>query len=299
MATDATPRMQQLRLDDRDYRLEVLRQVEQPSSAPRLIVVSLVPTPEARDLLDACLRAIRHFTTIPYELWVVDHNSPREHADWLLMQSGINVVLNRTEPLPPAARGTRWPWQRHRQQTWGSYANAVALELAIRLIDPATRAIMPLHMDTMPCAVHWLQFLLSKLGRGTAAAGVRMDTYRVPEGVLHVLGYLVDFQLFRRLGLDFMPQLPRLDVGDRVTVALRDAGYGVFACRNTLWEPGLIETIPAASPFRELRVDRAFDDEGNVIFLHLGRGIRKATGAYSTGTLPSEWVRVARERLLR
>ena len=87
---------------------------------------------------------------------------------------------------------------------------------------------MTLHMDTMPCRTGWLSFLQSELGDGIGAAGVRMDRARTPEGVLHVLGCLVDFQLFRRLKLDFLPQLPQYDVGDRVTRALREAGYGVF-----------------------------------------------------------------------
>ena len=118
------------------------------------------------------------------------------------------------------------------------------------------------------------------------------------EGVLHVLGYMVDFQLFTKLGLDFLPDLPRFDVGDRVTVALREAGYEVFACDNTLWKPILEEKIPASSPLRQFHVDRSFDDDGNVIFLHLGRGVRKSIGAHRRGTTADEWIRMVSERLL-
>ena len=183
-------------------------------------------------------------------------------------------------------------WFRPRsQQVWGSYANAVALEIAAQLIEDDCEILMPMHMDVMPCRTGWLRFLRSKLDGRVRAAGVRMDRSRTPDGVLHVLGYLVDFQLFRRLGLDFFPDLPQLDVGDRVTVALRQAGYDVFACPNTLWQPELAERLPAGSPFRELSVDRSLDDDGNVIFLHLGRGVRKSTGEHQKGTTTDEWLR--------
>ena len=75
------------------------------------------------------------------------------------------------------------------------------------------------------------------------------------------------FDCSRRLNLDFFPELPGLDVGDQVTIKLREAGYQVFACPNTIWQPDLASRIPLSSPFRELHVDRAFDDEGNLIFL--------------------------------
>jgi len=158
---------------------------------------------------------------------------------------------------------------------------------------------MMLHMDTMPCHVGWLSFLQSTLGSSVRAAGVRMDRFRVSEGVLHVLGYLVDFQLLRHLHLDFLPHLPGYDVGDRVTVALREAGYDVFACRNTHKDPELVDRISASSPLRNLHVDRSFDDDGNVIFLHLGRGVHKASGTTYTGkTTPEEWIRFADRHLL-
>jgi hypothetical protein len=168
----------------------------------------------------------------------------------------------------------------------------------MRFIDPASHYLMSLHMDTMPCHPGWLTFLLAKVEGDVAAAGVRMDTSRTPEGVLHVLGFVVDYQRFRMLGLDYFPQLPKYDVGDRVTVELRRAGYRVFACRNTLWEPSLVEQIPADSPLRSLPVDRSFDDEGNVIFLHLGRGVRKSSDGYERGLTAQEWVTFADRELL-
>ena len=157
---------------------------------------------------------------------------------------------------------------------------------------------MCMHMDTMPCRPGWLSYLRSKIKDKVAAAGVRMDRTRTPNGVLHVLGYMVDFQLFKQLELDFFPDLPQLDVGDGVTVRLREEGYEVFACPNTLWDPSIAEKIPPSSPLRDFRVDRALDDKGNVIFLHLGRGVRKSLGVHTQGTPADEWLRIAYQHLL-
>jgi len=293
-----------IEIQGRSYDVQLRHSLEQPPESPRIALVSHVVNETAAALLDVTISAIRHFTPHPHELWIVDNNSPFEHLEPFLDLPGVNVVLNRTEPLPPGIGNGK---KEFAQQEWGSYANALALELAVRFVDPAAHFFMSMHMDSLPCSHSWLSFIISRLtsrgfsntsGRkGIAAAGVRMDKTRVPEGVLHVLGYVVDFQVFRELGLTFFPDLPRYDVGDRVSVSLRHEGYDVFACRNTLWEPELELLIDQQSPYRSLKVDRALDDNDTVIFAHLGRGVRKAAGAHSTGTLVKEWISAAESNM--
>jgi hypothetical protein len=288
-----------LEVDGRIYTVDVLRRIVQPVQAPRLVLVSFQPESLTQEILSVCIQAIQRYTHEPHELWIIDNNSPLKNTNWLLEWPNINVVFNRTEPFPPESRSLP---SRKRQiqiyQGYGSYANAVALELAVRLIDPQSHYLMTMHMDTMPCYRGWLSFLLSKFGSKVRGVGVRMDKTRTPEGVLHILGCLLDYQLFRQLGPSFLPQLPQYDVGDLVTVALREAGYTVFACPNTLWEPHLEDKIPSSSPLRHLHVDRSFDDNGHVIFLHLGRGVRKSLGTHKTGTRPEEWIKFAKRHLL-
>lgn len=283
-----------LRIDGQTYHLKVTRRLQQPPDAPRLVIVGFQPNAQTREILQVCIQAIQRYTSEPHELWVVDNCSPEENTHWLLENPTLNVILNRTEPIPPAGRRLWKPEKR--DFSWGSYGNAVALEIGVRLINPQTHFLMTLHQDILPCREGWLTFLQSKIQNKTAAFGVRMDTQRTPEGVLHVLGYMVDFQIFRQLKLSFFPQLPQYDVGDLVTVNLRKAGYEVAACPNTLHQPELIKILPPL--FQNLHVDRALDDEGNVIFLHLGRGVRKSEGAHTTGTTPEAWVQFAKEHLL-
>lgn len=288
-----------IEIDGVDYKVRVRRPVKLDAHAPRLVVVAHQETETAEQLLRVCIDTVRRFTPEPHELWVVDNNSPIRPAEKLLKEPDVNVVLNRTEPLPPEARtgeGANGPAVS--QLAWGSYANAIGLELALRCIDPLSTHVMTMHMDVMPCRRGWLSFLRSKILNHTAAAGVRLDRTRSPDGVLHVLGYMVDYQVFRALGLNFFPDLPMYDVGDLVTVRLRAAGYGVFACRNTLWQPEMALTLPEDSPVRDFPVDRALDDDGNPIFLHLGRGVRRARGEPVKGVDVHDWLRFAREHLL-
>jgi hypothetical protein len=288
----------ELSIDGRTYKIQSVKRVAAANEAPRLVIVSRQVNEISTNIVRACIKSIQRFTPEDHELWVVDNNSPAENVNWLLDWPGINVALNRTEPRPADARAIDQETLPEGQLKWDSYSNAIALEIGARLIDPKTHFLMTLHMDTMACGVGWLSYLQSKIRGPVRASGVRMDRTRTPEGVLHVLGYIVDFQLFRELRLDFLPDLPALDVGDKVTLKLREQGYEVFACPNTLWEPDLVSRIPSTSPLRDFGVDRALDDDGKVIFLHLGRGVRKSIGEHRKGTMADAWLDMA-EKLFK
>ena len=294
-----------IELEGRQYDIFVCQKVNRPPIVPRLIVVAYQPNQTAKQILRVCLQSVARFTPEPHELWVIDNNSPPKYKNWLLDFPDVNLVFNNTEPIPPEGRNfvsylISWMKGKPKQQMSGSYANAIGLEIGTRLIDPSTNYLVTLHMDTMPVKTGWLTYLQSKISDDIKAGGVRMDKlpHRTPEGVLHILGCLVDFQIIKELNLDFFPLLPKYDVGDRITVDLRNAGFDVFACPNSLWEPILLEKLPLISPFRFINVDHSFDGEGNVIFLHLGRGVRKSLGKHFKKTNPQEWIEFADKILI-
>lgn len=286
--------------------VEIIRRRCEPPTAPRLITVCYNRNTAGVDVTRVCVESIRKFTPGAYELWVVDNASPPEHSAWLRDLDGVNVVLNHTPPVPSAARGRRARLGLRRvraeeQMSTGSFANAVGLELGAWAIDPATEHVFVMHNDVMALRENWLAYLQSKLSDHVRAAAVRQDMHGSRIGALHVSGLLFDFTLFHKLDMTFMPDLPRMDVGDGISATLREHGYGEFLCRNTHNSPELVEWVPASNPLRQLHADKTFDDERNVIFAHIGRGTPKAAGIYDKPgkTYPSEWVAYAHEVALK
>lgn len=275
-------RHKNLHVDGKKYDLLVKEQKSSKPDVPRLVIVSFLPIDRTAKLLYWCIESIRNFTNSPYELWIVDNNSPRNNIEWLFRYDDVNLVFNRTDP-----------------KEQGSYANAIALEIAIKIIPQNTQFIMTLHQDTVACREGWLAYLLSKFDEKTGAVGTLLDKFRVPEGVLHVYGYIIDFQLFQKLGLTFLPDLPALDVGDKAIVDLRKAGYNIFSTPNTFRDAKTLEAISEKSPFRNINVCRSVDDQGDIIFMHLGRGVPRSQGQNVTAERSVEiWESFIRKYLL-
>jgi len=301
-STPRRPATQTIRIDARDYRVRVIRRVSARPEAVRILIASYLPTTAAMEILQACIASVQRNTPEPHELWVIDNHSPRRNIEWLLDRPNLNVALSQTEPVPPQHRGFRHWWDgRQGQQAWGSYSNAVALELGARLIDPATQWVLAMHSDAMVLRPGWLTFLCGKTnGRVRAAANF------ASRGAGHVSGLLFDFQLFRQLGVTFLPNIaphrdparPEYDVGDLVTLRFQEHGYDVWICENTYNEPELVRRIPSSDPLRHLQCDRSFNALGEVFYVHLGRGVSKATGTYDAAkkTYPDQWLDFARSQ---
>jgi len=289
-------------IDGRTYHVRTLRRTVCAPSAPRLITVCYNNTALARDITRVCIQSIERFTPAPYELWVVDNNSPPEHIDWLCSQPRINIILNETVPVPQLKGPLPWfrtQWCKPRaQMKHGSYANAIGLELAVRIIDPATQYVFVMHNDVLVCHSHWLQFMFSKMNNLLRGVAASQDRIRVRA--MHVSGILFDFNLYKMLNMSFLPNIPVYDVGDLITLRLRDAGYNYYICRNTFNNLETIDRIPVNNKLHDMYCDRVFDDNDNVIYLHLGRGTPKAEGRCNRigKTYPEEWINYAEKHLL-
>ncbi len=269
--------------DGRDYKVIVSRNRPAGPLVPRIVVVGYQPNKNASRLLELCIKTIKKFTLPDYELWIVDNNSPWKHTAWLKEINGINTALIRTEPKGGA-----------------SYANGLALEIAVRLIGPDARFLMSLHEDTAVCRYGWLKYMVSKLSGDVKAAGFHLSKSRIPEGVLHVDGYIIDLQVFRKLGLSYMPRLPDFDVGDKAIYKLTENGYKTFCTPNTFNDSILCGSIPETLEMHHLNTTRSFNDSGEVIYMHLGRGIPKARGEYKNKEKSSseQWIDYVKSSLL-
>ena len=292
-----------LTIDRRTYQINVLRRTVQPLDAPRLVMVGYHPNAEAAAITRAAVRSIKKFTTIPHELWVVDNNSPKAFSEWLRDESYVNVIFNYTEPVPPST--DPWPYRilnniltPPRQLATASYANGVGLQLAAEVVEPQIRILGVFHNDVLACKPGWLQFLLSKLN--DSVRGVAVATHTSGLVAMSASGFLFDFRLFRSLKMHFLPNMPHWDAAELVTAKLNEAGYRWFVTESTRNFSELVERIPETDPLRYLYSDRSFDDNGDVFFLHMGRGSVKVTGQYHEPgkTYPKQWIEYAEEHLL-
>lgn len=284
----------QLHVAARPYDVEIVERSRAPHPDSVAIVI---PCHDGFELTGTCLEAIGRFTDVPHEVWVVDNASSAATVERLRAETTANLILNRTAPWRRSGLVARFlPW--YRQTGGGSIANGVALELAAGVVT--TRWMFVMHNDALPCKRGWLRHLLSRLDDRTRGVGVRQDAIRVKA--MHQSGFLFDFTLFRPLGMSFLPGLPAYDVGDLVSVRLRDAGYGVAICENAHNNPELRRRLPDDHWLRPVHCDIAFDSEGDPFYLHLGRGTLRSSKPgfdHARDLSLGEWLTLVRSNLLR
>ena len=275
------------------YTIDVLDRSR--SAAPDAVAI-VVPCHEAFELTRTCLDAIERFTDVPHEVWVVDNASSPATVARLTAETTANLVLTHTAPWRRGGVIARFvPW--YRQTGGGSVANGVALELAAGVVT--TRWMFVMHNDAMPCKRGWMRDLLSRLDDRVRGVGVRQDPTRVKA--MHQSGFLFDFSLFRELRMSFMPGLPEYDVGDLVSVRLRDAGFGAAICDNTYNTPELRKRLPEHHWLKPVACDIAFDATGDPFYLHLGRGTLRSSKPdfdQARDLSLAEWLALVRANLL-
>lgn len=294
-------------IDGKNYTVEIVRNVRHDPHAIRIIIPVYMPNQTAYELTRTCIESILAFTTEPYELWVIDNNSAERYKKLLLGIQSINFALNTTEPT----LDKKHPQPLHtffkllgigkKQSSDGSYANAIGLEIGCKVIDQNCTSVFVMHSDCLILKKGWLTYLRSKLNNTVKAVGCVSDTQRVKA--LHVLGLLFDFTFFKSLHMDFFHnlgqkrtlQFPDYDVGDLITIKLKEHGYDVFTCANTYNNPELIPHIKDER-LRTLPVYHIFDDKGDVFYLHLGRGTSKSMGTYKQDgkMYPEQWVHLGK-----
>jgi SAM-dependent methyltransferase len=267
-------------LENNLYPIQVYKKSELDLDVPRIAIPSYLPTKETVEILKIAIESIFKYTDSTFELWICDNNSPIENIQWLYDFPSINLIINRND-----------------YGFGGSYQNAVALELVRSQLPNETRYLMSLHQDIAVIKKGWLTFLKSKLKDNVVAAGVREDKGRVKDGILHVLGYLVDLSKVSENNLNYFPDLPDYDIGDKIIHELKNKGFSYWAAKNTLWSPELVDKISKNSDLKELSVDRSFDDEGDIFFLHLGRGVEK-TKSDQKNLKVEQWISTIRKNYL-
>jgi len=107
---------------------------------------------KTEELTRLCLRSIRKFTKVPYEVIVVDNNSVDASLDYLRSLDWITLIDRSGEDIPK-----------------GGWAHGTALDLGLKACK--TEFFMSMHSDTFVRKEGWLKGLLMNLDEKTACTG--------------------------------------------------------------------------------------------------------------------------------
>jgi len=173
------------------------------------------------------------------------------------------------------------------RHAWG---NAEAIEIGLQ--NSTSEYVFICHNDVAATHPDWMKTLYSKVEEGCKMVGTRFDN---PEsqriGALHQSGLLIN----REVALNVPSIYPewdeessswKLDVGDAFTRYCRQNNLEYFCFRNTHNRNVDIE-LP--TPYNEMTFDRVIDSDGNVIYMHLGRGSMKQSNRYYGKNNIEQW----------
>lgn len=189
-------------------------------------------------------------------------------------------------------------WIQNPTKRINAEANAEAVEKALLYVE--SEYVLICHNDVVACRENWIDFLIEKMNNlDCIAAGYVKDNIRI--NALHISGMLVKAELIKGISLYPVYQDGQqiLDVGDAITQHFRKNNLKYYCCRNTHNNDSCVELCK--EPYRSLYcVDRALDDDNNVIFLHLGRGTLKALGTYwkTNRVTLDDWVKFVEINIL-
>lgn len=241
----------------------------------------VMPCHDGVEITDLAVKCIKKYTNTPYKLWIVDNFSNNKTLRYLKDIPNVNLISNKTKV------GTFFkPW--YRIPYGGSLCNAIALEIAAKEITGKYMFVM--HNDCVPIHSEWLNFLKIKLKNKVKIAGFSQDKTRVLA--VHQSGFLFDFELYNKLELTFMHNMPIWDVGDYITIGLENNGYEKFVCESKFNNPHTIDYLIDKPNFLQRRLDIAFNDVSEPLYLHLGRGARFMRELFKKKTHLSkkEWI---------
>jgi len=240
----------------------------------------IIPSYRSKDLTSLAIRSFeKNKGTFNFRYIVVENAGDESYKDDITSLND-NVI---------------WVTNNCKHEYLSSFTNGEAVEKGLELVE--TEYVFVCHNDTAAASPNWMNFLYSKIQEGCAMAGTVADNARI--NAVHISGLLIKSEIAKNI--NFSPVYDEyknniIDVGDNWTQHCRNEGLDYYCCRNT--HNDNIEKIP--EPFTNFQVDRAVDDNGNVVFLHLGRGTRKALGQYhqSNKTLHDGWVNFVEKEVL-
>jgi hypothetical protein len=173
-----------------------------------------------------------------------------------------------------------------------SYAHGNGLELAKEHLSQEAKYVFTCHSDVCVVNQSFFEEIKMCIEEDVYLAGVCEDSHAGRIRALHCSGLLVRSELYKKVSL--MPDLPKIDTADLLTVHCRDNGLKMKLFKNTYNDQNLVDLCN--SPFRELGkncgVDRCLDSKNDVMFIHQGRGTSKYSNEYSSPhkIMTNQWI---------
>ena len=158
-----------------------------------------------------------------------------------------------------------------------SETNAEAVTKGLELVE--SDLVFICHNDVVACHPEWMNFLYSKFTEGNSIVGTVLDNARI--NAVHISGLLTTTEIAKSISLYPVRDNDTMicDVGDTLTKYCRENNLEYFCCRNTHNDGQL--SVLLDDKYAPFHVDRALNDNDEVIYMHLGRGAEKLAGNYS------------------
>jgi len=253
-----------------------------------LVVSAFQPTKNSSKLLRIAIDSMLKFKPDYADIWIVDVGSPDSEFKVAPKEyPSVNFII--IDYTPRSWGNTSW----HKKllnkllfkqaPRWGSYANAWTLDFAIKSFNDIhyiPEYFMTLQMDVMFTNEKTIQNLLSMFNEKTAAVGVlKQKNISARHDILHSLGCMWNFKIYNDLNLSMEVIWPKFDVGEFAIVEAVNKGYHINNLKCSYSNPEIVYDFP--DQYQELPgVDRSINNDSEVVFMHLGRGIPKSDNTY-------------------
>ena len=158
----------------------------------------------------------------------------------------------------------------------GSEANADALVVGLDKVD--TEFSFLCHCDTCVTSSLFYDEMFKKAEDGYKMVGTGLDNTRIKA--CHISGVFVETEIAKSVEMFpiYEDNKMIMDVGDDLTRYCRDHEIKHCCLENTFnsFDEGKLSN----DRYKGFRVNRSVNDNGEVLFMHLGRGIPKTQGTY-------------------
>lgn len=253
-----------------------------------LVISSYQPNKKSSQLLRIAIDSMLKFKPDYADIWVIDVGSP--YSKYMVMPkeySNVNFIFTDYTPRSSSELSLK---KRFYNKTFniesprnGSIASGWTLDFAIRSFNEIKyypKYFFTLHMDIMFTNKNIIPYMLSLFEKKTAAVGVlKQKNISKQYDILHSLGCLWNYDILLKHNLLMETKFPKFDVGEFAIFQSINYGYSLKNLECSYNNMSLENNF--SNKYKSLPgVDRSIDNEGNVIFMHLGRGVSKSEGLY-------------------